>query len=140
MAGGGAAASALKMCYAAWSKGNTALLLSVRALAERYSVGAELEDEWGLSQPGALRRLEAAASAVAPKAGRFAGEMREIADTYERGGLPRSFHDGAADFYAELATFKNRQGVSLADILTHLQEKEVLAGSEVPGPTVYKAP
>lgn len=124
LAEGGAAASALKMCYAAWTKGNSALLLSVRALAERYGVGAALESEWERSQPGLLQRAEGAARAVAPKAWRFSGEMHEIAETYEHGGLPRGFHDGAAAFYAELATFKNAQGVSLADVLRQLQRTD----------------
>ena len=43
-------ASALKMCFAAYTKGSSALLLGVRALAEAHGVGAALEDEWALSQ------------------------------------------------------------------------------------------
>lgn len=122
LAKGGTAASALKMCYAAWTKGNSALLLSVCALAARHGVGAALESEWQRSQPGVQTRAEGIAAAVAPKAWRFSGEMREIADTYEQGGLPRGFHDAAAEFYADLATFKNQQGVSLADLLDHLSQ------------------
>ena len=123
MAEGGTAASALKMCYAAWTKGNSALLLCVRALAARFAVGETLEAEWQRSQPGLLERAAGTATAVAPKAWRFAGEMREIAETFEQGGLPRGFHDAAAEFYAELATFKNQQGVSLADVLEHISTR-----------------
>ena len=119
---GGTAASALKMCYAAWTKGNGALLLSVRGLAQRYAVGAALETEWEISQPGVLSRAEALAGAVAPKAWRFAGEMREIADTYEKVAMPRGFHDSAAEFYSALSGFKNQQGVSLTDLLEHLEQ------------------
>ncbi len=36
--GGAGAASALKMCYAAFTKGTTALLAAVRALAEHEGV------------------------------------------------------------------------------------------------------
>jgi len=122
---GGTAASALKMCYAAWTKGNSALLLSVRGLAERYQVGGALEAEWEISQPGVLQRAEAVAGAVAPKAWRFAGEMREIADTYEEVGLPQGFHAGAAEFYSVLASFKNQEGISLADILERLALPEL---------------
>lgn len=123
---GGTAASALKMCYAAWTKGDSALLLSVRALAQRYGVGAALDNEWEISQPGVLSRAEVTASAVAPKAWRFAGEMLEIADTYADRDMPRGFHEGAADLYRALASFKNQQGVSLAEVITRLQTESEL--------------
>ncbi|TMH18714.1 MAG: NAD(P)-dependent oxidoreductase, partial [Betaproteobacteria bacterium] len=45
------AASALKACYAAWSKGATALLAAIRALATHEGVEAALLEEWKRSQP-----------------------------------------------------------------------------------------
>ena len=48
-------ASALKMAYAAWSKGTAALLLAVRDVARHFGVEDALADEWRLSQPRALR-------------------------------------------------------------------------------------
>ena len=45
------AASALKMAYAAWSKGSDALVLAVRALAAIEGVDKALVEEWALSQP-----------------------------------------------------------------------------------------
>src|SRR5216683_3311015 len=45
-----AGASALKMAYAAWTKGSAALILSVRALARAEGVEDSLLAEWTLSQ------------------------------------------------------------------------------------------
>src|SRR5262245_20733783 len=45
------AASAVKMAYAAWTKGTAALLLAVRALAQAEKVEPVLLDEWNLSLP-----------------------------------------------------------------------------------------
>src|SRR5882762_9088143 len=45
------AASALKACYAAWTKGATALLAAIRALATHEGVEAALLEEWKRSQP-----------------------------------------------------------------------------------------
>ena len=45
------AASALKACYAAWTKGTTALLAAIRALARQEGVEAALLDEWKRSHP-----------------------------------------------------------------------------------------
>src|SRR6266511_1183556 len=52
------AASALKACYAAWTKGATALLAAIRALAEHEGVEPALLGEWKLSQPELQKRSE----------------------------------------------------------------------------------
>ena len=95
-------ASALKMCYAAWTKGSSALLLAVRALADAEDVTEALLKEWDLSQPGLKARSEAAAVTSAPKAWRFVGEMEEIASTFKEVNLPDGFHLGAAELYKRL--------------------------------------
>ncbi len=100
------AASALKMCYAAWTKGSAALLTATRALARAEGVEAALLAEWSLSQQG-LEARGAAARDSAFKAWRFAGEMREIAATFETSGLPGGFHCAAADIYERLAAYKD---------------------------------
>jgi len=102
------AASALKMSYAAFTKGSSALLLGVCALAEAYGVGQSLQQEWSLSQPALLEKAELTARAVAPKAWRFEGEMQEIANTFSAVGLPGEFHQAAADLYRGLAGFKGQ--------------------------------
>jgi len=76
MAGALTAASALKMCYASWTKGGAALLLNTRALAEALDIGDSLEAEWERSQTGTLARAQATVAGTAPKAWRFTGEWR----------------------------------------------------------------
>src|SRR5207245_1283970 len=53
------AASALKACYAAWTKGATALLAAICALAGHEGVEPALLEEWKLSQPELPKRSEA---------------------------------------------------------------------------------
>ena len=101
-------ASALKMAYAAWTKGSDALVLAIRALAVREGVDSALLQEWELSQPGLTERSNDAAAGSAPKAWRFAGEMREIASTFGSADLPRGFHQAAAEVYDRLERFKNQ--------------------------------
>jgi len=99
------AASALKACYAAWTKGATALLAAVRALAESEGVDAALLAEWKISQPGLDKRSEAV-TVQARKAWRWVGEMEEIAASFEAVGLPGGFHLAAAGLYRKLEGFK----------------------------------
>ena len=99
------AASALKACYAGWTKGATALLAAVRALAESEGVEPALLAEWKLSQPGLDKRSEVI-TVQARKAWRWIGEMEEIAASFEAAGLPGGFHLAAADLYRRLEAFK----------------------------------
>ena len=94
-------ASALKMAYAAWTKGSSALLIAVRALAIREGVDDALRAEWERSQPGLGARSESAVAGNARKAWRFVGEMEEIAATFESAGLPGGFHRAAAEVYRD---------------------------------------
>lgn len=114
------AASTLKMCYAAYTKGASALLLAVRALAEAGAVGEALLDEWAVSQPDLAARSEATARGVAGKAWRFEGEMEEIADTFAAAGLPDGFHRAAADLYARMAVLKDREDAAIGDVVATL--------------------
>ncbi len=114
------AASAIKMCYAAYTKGSAALLLAIRALASAEGVDEALAAEWARSQPGVVQRSQAAAHQSAPKAWRFAGEMREIAASLEAAGLPGGFHSAAADLYAALEDFKDREDVALHEVVSKL--------------------
>ncbi len=101
------AASALKMCYAAWTKGSSALLLAVAALAKATGVDAALHAQWQQSNPDLPDLLAANAARDAPKAWRFAGEMREIAATFAAHGLSAEFHAGAAHTFAALAPYRD---------------------------------
>lgn len=105
--GGAGAASAVKMAYAAWTKGSAALLLAVRALAAAEGVEAALLAEWKRSQPDLPGRSEAAAKGNSPKAWRFVGEMDEIAATFAGAGLPDGFHRAAAEIYRRMEGYKD---------------------------------
>ena len=100
------AASALKACYAAWTKGATALLAAIRALATHEGVEAALLEEWKRTQPELPKRSEVV-TAQARKAWRWIGEMEEIAASFEAAGLPAGFHLAAADLYRRLEGFKD---------------------------------
>jgi 3-hydroxyisobutyrate dehydrogenase-like beta-hydroxyacid dehydrogenase len=96
-------ASALKMCYAALTKGTTALMTQLSVAAARLGVSEALRAEFGQSQPAMLERMQRAVPAMVPKAHRWVGEMAEIAKTFEACGLtPRTFQ-GAAELYAQVA-------------------------------------
>jgi len=95
------AASALKMAYAAWTKGSAALLLSARALAEAEGVADALRVEWELSQPGLLARCRSAERSAAAKGWRWTAEMEEIAATMAAAGLPPGFHLAAAEVFRD---------------------------------------
>jgi len=101
------AASALKMVYAAFTKGTSALLMGVRALAASEGVDDALLAEWHRSQPDLPKKSEAAARDNARKAWRFVGEMDEIAATFEAAGLPGGFHQACGEIYRRLVDFKD---------------------------------
>lgn len=114
------AASALKMAYAAWSKGSTALLMNAYALARARNVDAALETEWELSAPDLYDRLSNRGADGAAKAWRFVGEMQEIAASFEQAGLPRAWFDGAAESYSQLEEFKDQRDVPVERIIDTL--------------------
>jgi len=118
--GGPGAASALKMAYASWTKGSSALLLAVCALAGAEGVEASLVREWKISQPDLSARAEGAARSNAKKAWRFVGEMEEIAATFAAAGLPDGFHQGAAEIYRRMAIYKDGPTPSLAEVVRTL--------------------
>ena len=120
LTGGLNAAKALKMCYAAYTKGVGALLLAIRALAEANGVTDALLMEWNRSQPDLAQRSEGAAGAAVPKAWRFAGEMHEIAATFAAADLPPGFHHAAATIYERLADLKNSGRPTLQDAVQRL--------------------
>ena len=97
--GSDTAASAVKMAYASWTKGSSALLLSARALAQAEGVEDALLAEWELSQPQLPGRLAHAAQAAVTKGWRWVGEMEEIAASMAGAGLPDGFHQAAAEIY-----------------------------------------
>jgi 3-hydroxyisobutyrate dehydrogenase-like beta-hydroxyacid dehydrogenase len=120
IAGPVGAASALKMCYAAWTKGVTALLADIRALARHEGVDEPLMEEWARSQTGTGKRSEYVA-ATSGKAWRWVGEMQEIAQTFEAAGLPGGFHLAAAEVYSRLEAFKDQEPATLDAVVAALR-------------------
>jgi hypothetical protein len=113
------AASAVKMCYAAWTKGTAALLTSVRAVARVEGVEGALADEWRISLPDLFRLLDRAVG-NARKAWRWVGEMEEVAATFADDGLPEGFGHASAEVFARLEAFKDSPGATLEEVLTTL--------------------
>jgi 3-hydroxyisobutyrate dehydrogenase-like beta-hydroxyacid dehydrogenase len=121
-------ASALKMCYAAITKG--AALLGVGALvtAEAMGVGGLLLAELRSSQAAMLDWLEGRSPGMPPKAYRWVGEMEEIAATYKAAGLTPDFHLGAAAMcrFVEASPLgkevpeKRTMGTTLEGVIEHL--------------------
>ncbi|MBO0776218.1 MAG: DUF1932 domain-containing protein, partial [Actinobacteria bacterium] len=124
-------ASAIKMAYAAWTKGTAALILAARALASAEGVEEALLREWGQSQPMLPARCESAARSAAGKGWRWIGEMEEIAASMAAAGLPAGFHQAAAEIYRRVPGGPpSGPGESLlAAVLADL-----LAGAEPDGP------
>jgi hypothetical protein len=116
------AASALKMCFAAWSKGTTALAIEIRALAWTHGIDDPLLELWGRRQSAALAQSEGAGG-VAGRAWRWVDEMAEIQRTFEEVGLPGGAAGAASLLYERLADFKDRTDVPLEEIF-----RSVVAG------------
>jgi 3-hydroxyisobutyrate dehydrogenase-like beta-hydroxyacid dehydrogenase len=114
-------ASALKMCYAAYTKGTTALLCVILATAESLNVREELYQQWGMDEQGFSEHVIRRVRRVTAKAWRFEGEMKEIAATFREVGLPDGFHQSAAEVYRRLASFKDAgETPPLEDVLKAL--------------------
>jgi 3-hydroxyisobutyrate dehydrogenase-like beta-hydroxyacid dehydrogenase len=103
-------ASALKMAYAAWTKGTAAMLLAIRAAARDAGVEDALLAEWERSQPDVPGRLAAAADSAERKGWRWVGEMEEIAATLAAAGQPDGFHRAAAEVFSTYAAPAARRG------------------------------
>ncbi len=114
-------ASALKMCYAAYTKGTTALLAAVLATAETLGVREELYEQWDTDEQGFSKQATRRIERVTAKAWRFEGEMKEIAETFREAGLPKGFHESAAEIYHRMGNFKASIGIPpLDDVLKAL--------------------
>jgi 3-hydroxyisobutyrate dehydrogenase-like beta-hydroxyacid dehydrogenase len=117
-------ASALKMCFAGYTKGTTALLCALLATAEALDVREELEIQWGKYWPDFTEQTRNRVRGVTAKAWRFSGEMNEIAETLEDAGLPGGFHLAANEVYQRLSSYKDASELpSLEKVLRALTLK-----------------
>ena len=117
-------ASAVKMCYAAMTKGTTALRTALLVAARRLEVYDELIAEMENSQAAALGAAEQGMRRLPNVAYRWIGEMEEIASTFEHVGVTPDFHTGAAQVFREVdATFARDADLSdLANAVGRLAE------------------
>jgi 3-hydroxyisobutyrate dehydrogenase-like beta-hydroxyacid dehydrogenase len=120
-------ASALKMCYAAYSKGMTALLASILATAEVHNVREVLYRQWDMDDPAFSEQVNRRVTRTTDKAWRFGGEMDEIATTFAEAGLPDGFHKAAAKIFQRMANLEPDGPEQLTQILAALPAKQ--AGS-----------
>ena len=92
-------ASAIKMCYAALTKGLTALCTELLTAAEVFGVSGALAQELEGSQAMLYKQMQQALPGMPAKAHRWIGEMEEIAQTFGAIGLTPHILTGAADIY-----------------------------------------
>jgi hypothetical protein len=119
-------ASALKMVFAAHTKGLAALRAGVLGTARELGVLPDLERQWARSGPPFAQAV-ASLQHVAPKAWRFVAEMQEIAATFGAAGMPGGFHQAAEEIFARLAAFKGAPAVELEEALQKLTETSKVA-------------
>jgi 3-hydroxyisobutyrate dehydrogenase-like beta-hydroxyacid dehydrogenase len=92
-------ASAVKMAYAAWTKGTAALVLAARETARAECVEDVLVAEWARSLPGLADEHARAVRSATAKGWRWVAEMEEIAATFAAAGQPDGFGRAAAEIY-----------------------------------------
>ena len=92
-------ASAIKMCYAALTKGLSALCIELLTASKLLGVSESLASEFQLSQASLYERMERSIPSLPSKSRRWVGEMEEIAATFAELGLTPKILDGAADVF-----------------------------------------
>ncbi|MEP1208803.1 MAG: DUF1932 domain-containing protein [Rhizobiaceae bacterium] len=92
-------ASAMKMAYAALTKGTWTLHTAIMMAAQQLGVRDELMREFDNSQSAALAAMRARIPFIPADSARWVGEMEEIAATFEQVGVTGDFHKGAADVF-----------------------------------------
>lgn len=121
-------ASGIKMCYAALTKGLSALGAELLLAAADLDLLDPLLAEFKASQPAALAWLEAAVPGMPSKARRWVSEMEEIAATLEHLGLSPGYHQGAANLYrwvgetrlGQIPAERRDKGVGLREVIDEL--------------------
>jgi 3-hydroxyisobutyrate dehydrogenase-like beta-hydroxyacid dehydrogenase len=96
-------ASGVKMCYAAMTKGTTALAVELLVAARKLGVEQALEKELRESRSDVFDWQMKNIAVMPPKAYRWVPEMQEIAKTFGELGLTRRIFEGATDVYAMVA-------------------------------------
>ena len=97
-------ASGVKMCYAAMTKGTTALAVELLMAARKLGVEQALEQELRESRSDVFDWQVRNIAAMPPKAYRWVPEMQEIAKTFGELGMTRRIFEGATDIYELVAS------------------------------------
>jgi 3-hydroxyisobutyrate dehydrogenase-like beta-hydroxyacid dehydrogenase len=110
--GGIGAASAVKMCYAALTKGLMAIASQAFTTAQLLGVAEVLRAELATSRPWVLDEADKGLPKVPPKAYRWIAEMEEIGKTFAAAGFTHDLFEAVADVYREVGgmepgTFKD---------------------------------
>ncbi len=92
-------ASGFKMSYAALTKGTAALSTELLVAAKRMGLYDALVEEFQISQAARFTAMEGSLPGIPNAAGRWIGEMEEIAKTFGDLGLTPKIYQGAADMY-----------------------------------------
>ena len=92
-------ASGIKMCYAAMTKGTSALYSQLLIAAELMGLTEPLLAEFESGQQAVLQRMERGLPTVPPRARRWVSEMEEIRDTFEHLGMTPDLFEGVAEMY-----------------------------------------
>lgn len=126
-------ASAVKMCYAAMTKGTTALAVELLVAARRLGVERALEQELRDSRADIYEWQQKNIALMPPKAHRWVPEMHEIARTFAELGMTPRMLEGAAEIYDMVAAAPlgkespeqaRRAGRSAAEVLEALARGE----------------
>ncbi|MCC7486140.1 MAG: NAD(P)-dependent oxidoreductase [Burkholderiales bacterium] len=96
-------ASGVKMCYAAMTKGTTALAVELLVAARKLGVEQALEKELRESRNDVFDWQLRNIAVMPPKAYRWVPEMQEIARTFGELGMTRRIFEGATDVYQMVA-------------------------------------
>jgi hypothetical protein len=120
------------MCFAAMTKGFTAIATQSFTTAHSLGVAEELRTEMAGLIPRQLQTAEGSIPSMVPKAYRWVREMEEIAKTMEEdGGWSKGLFDGAAGIYSEVASDmtlreekagKRKRGTTIEDVASIMSE------------------
>ena len=92
-------ASGIKMCYAAMTKGSSALYAQLLMAAELMGLSGHLKAEFQDGQGAVYQRMERGLPAIPAKSRRWVSEMEEIEATFSGLGMTPNLFRGVADMY-----------------------------------------